>query len=56
MRTEAQFYNDHLGFLIGQVETKISVLEGKSTMDDQDEMELEALDTLLQDLERLNIW
>ena len=53
MRTVDQFYEQHLIDLFDIISVKISNLEDKGDMDDQDEMELEALDQLLRDLEKL---
>ena len=53
MRTVDQFYEQHLIDHIDIISVKISNLEDKGDMDDQDEMELEALDQLLRDLEKL---
>lgn len=53
MRTEAQFYNDHLEYLLDLLTEKIGEIENKGTMDDQDEMELDALDSLFRDVEGL---
>ncbi len=53
MRTEAQFYEEHLADLIDILTTKINPFYIKCSMDDQDEMELDALGSLLQDVERL---
>lgn len=53
MRTEDQFYFDHIDQCISLVADRIHYLEGLTMMSDQDEMELNALDRLLRDLEAL---
>ena len=53
MRTEDQFYEDHLENLINTIIKEVSAIENRGELDDQDEMELEALDRLMRDLEGL---
>lgn len=50
MRTEYDLYVDHIDNLLSVLDKRINELESKPHLDDQDEIELSAIDIIYTDL------
>lgn len=54
MPTEASVYEQHLANIIGTLERRVMALENSSNLTPEDEIELTALDFLLEQLDGLD--